>query len=169
MNYYYLKYNNGDTVRESKKVRKKVWYKSFIVAWCVVFLALLCIFPLGFCGRQVLFDDSTVKIYNSFNSVKTTYSSEDFDHLTLNAYFKTSIYGAGRWVYNINIKTMDGKKIYFGNCLSEKALDEFIEIKESLDADQITIKRAHNLEKVIEDNKLTESQTEKLYELFSTP
>ena len=80
-----------------------------------------------------------------------------------------AIYGAGRWVYNINIKTMDGKKIYFGNCLSEKALDEFIEIKESLDADQITIKRAHNLEKVIEDNKLTESQTEKLYELFSTP
>ena len=152
-----------------QKSKKKVWYKNFIVAWCVVFLVLLSIFPLGICGRRVLFDNSSIKTYNSFNSVKTSYSSEDYNHLTLDTYFSSSRYGAGRWVYNAEIKTNDGKKISFRNYVSEKAIDEFIEIKESLDPNQITIKRAHNLEKVIKDNKLTESQSEKLYELFSTP
>ena len=152
-----------------QKSKKKVWYKNFIVAWCVVFLVLLSIFPLGICGRRVLFDNSSIKTYNSFNSVKTSYSSEDYNHLTLDTYFSSSRYGAGRWVYNAEIKTKDGKKISFRNYVSEKAIDEFIEIKESLDPNQITIKRAHNLEKVIKDNKLTESRSEKLYELFSTP
>lgn len=152
-----------------QKSKKKVWYKNFIVAWCVVLLVLLSIFPLGICGRRVLFDNSSIKTYNSFNSVKTSYSSEDYNHLTLDTYFSSSRYGAGRWFYNAEIKTKDGKKLSFRNYVSEKAIDEFIEIKESLNADQITIKRAHNLEKVIEDNNLSDSESKKLYELFSTP
>ena len=152
-----------------QKSKKKVWYKNFIVAWCVVLLVLLSIFPLGICGRRVLFDNSSIKTYNSFNSVKTSYSSEDYNHLTLDTYFSSSRYGAGRWFYNAEIKTKDGKKLSFRNYVSEKAIDEFIEIKESLNADQITIKRAHNLDKVIEDNNLSDSESKKLYELFSTP
>ena len=52
---------------------------------------------------------------------------------------------------------------------TEKAIDEFIEIKESLNHDQITIKRAHNLEKVIENNNFDSTTSDKLRELFSTP
>ena len=152
-----------------QKSKKKVWYKNFILAWCVVFLVLLSIFPLGICGRRVLFDNSSIKTYNSFNSVKTSYSSEDYNHLTLDAYFSQSRYGSDTWVYMVVLKTNDGKNLSFRNKLSERAIDEFIEIKKSLNADQITIKRAHNLEKVIEDNNLSDSESKKLYELFSTP
>ena len=152
-----------------QKSKKKVWYKNFIVAWCVGFLVLLSIFPLGICGRRVLFDNSSIKTYNSFNSVKTSYSSEDYNHLTLDAYFSQSRYGSDTWVYMVVIKTNDGKNLSFRNKLSERAIDEFIEIKKSLNADQITIKRAHNLEKIIEDNNLSDSESKKLYELFSTP
>ena len=154
---------------QNNKGKGKVWYKSFIGAWFVVFLVFLCIYPLGICGRRVLYDDSTIKTYNSFNSVKTTYSSKDYYHLTLDAFFSQARYGAGRWVTTAEIKTKENKKIYFRNNLSERAMDEFIEIKESLDPDQITIKRAHNLENVIEDNNLSDSESKKLYELFSTP
>jgi len=152
-----------------QKSKKKVWYKNFIVAWCVVFLVLLSIFPLGICGRRVLFEDSTIKTFNSFNSVKITYSTEDYDHFTLDAYISRSRYGAARWVYKVEIKTNDGKKISFRNYVSEKAIDEFIEIKESLNHDQITIKRAHNLEKVIDYNNFDSTTSDKLRELFSTP
>lgn len=52
------------------KNNKKPWYKGLIITWCVVFFVLACLFPLGICGRRVLFDDSTIKTYSSFNSIK---------------------------------------------------------------------------------------------------
>ena len=151
------------------KTNKKTWYKGLIIMWSIIFLVLACLYPLGICGRRVLFEDSTIKTYNSFNSVKRTYSTEDYDHFTLDTYISRSRYGAGRWVYKVEIKTNDGKKISFRNYVSEKAIDEFIEIKESLNHDQITIKRAHNLEKVIENNNFDSTTSDKLRELFSTP
>lgn len=151
------------------KSNKKPWYKGLIITWCVVFFVLVCLYPLGICGRRVLFEDSTVTIYNSFNAEIITYSTEDFDHLTLRTHINSSRHGISRWVYNVEIQTTSGKKLSFDNKVSENAIDQFICIKNLLDSDQITISGAHNLDKVIKDNKFDDSEAEKLIELFSTP
>ena len=155
-------------VKESKS-NKTPWYKGLIISWCVVFLVLSCLYPLGVCGRRVLFDDSTVTIYSGLNAEKITYSIEDFDHLTIRTYISISRYGSGRWVYHVEIQTTDGKNLSFKNKVSENAIDQFVSIKKLLDPEQITISGAHNLDKVIKDNKFNESEADKLTELFSTP
>lgn len=152
-----------------KSRKRKLWCKGIIIAWCIIFLVLLCIFPLALSGRKVLFDDSTVIVYSCLNREKIRYTIDDFDHITIDAYRSYSRYGSSRWVYAFTIRTTDGKETYFRNVLSEKAIDEFIEIKEQLEIDKITIKRSYNLENVIRQYDPDDLFVEKLYELFSTP
>ena len=61
----------------------------------------------------------------------------------------------------------DGKKIYFADKVSEDAIDEFIEIKEMINKNNIVIEGKHNLDEVITNMKCNQSQSEKLRQLFS--
>jgi len=152
-------------VKEIKN-KKKPWYKNLIIVWCTVFFILACLFPLGICGRRVLYDDSSITIFDSFNSEKITYSPDNFESLTISTYRNWSRYSY-HWSYQIKINMSDGKKIYFADKVSEDAIDEFIEIKEMINKDNIVIEGKHNLDEVITDMKCNQSQSEKLRQLFS--
>jgi hypothetical protein len=151
------------------KAKNKPVYYYLIVAWCIIFIVFACIFPLGICGREVLYEDSTIAIYTATNKLKQSYSLSDIENMTIFTYRSYSRYGADRWCYEITFKMSNGKKVSFDNSFHDGALNEFIEIKDSLDSNQITIKKSYNLDKVIEDNNLSDSESKKLYELFSTP
>lgn len=151
------------------KAKNKPVYYYLVVAWCIIFIVFACIFPLGICGREVLYEDSTIAIYTATNKLKQSYSLSDIENITIFTYRSYSRYGAGRWCYEITFKMSNGKNVSFDNKFHDGALNEFIEIKDSLDSNQITIKKSYNLDKVIEDNNLSDSESKKLYELFSTP
>ena len=149
--------------------------KKRVTICCSLLLLFLCLPPLSLFARTTLSEDFSVEKYNIVNQKTKVYTADDFNSLMIDVYSSSgktdTTYG-----FAVEIYMENGDSIYINNYefknAEEKtdiALDKMLEIKNMFSPESVTIKDYHKLNRVINELDLTDSQIEKLYELFSTP
>ena len=168
--------------RKKYNIQTKPSQKKFIciiaALWCVFLIIFASIIPLGLYGRTALYEDNHIEKYNLINSVTDTYTSEDFDSLTITAqrYVKYTSKGRHRenWQFLITIKMNNGEECSFANdnfdlrneYSTDTSLDKMIKVKNLFEPEDITIEGINYLDKVTDYLNLNKNQQEKLNELF---
>lgn len=154
------------------KPSEKRFRRSMTRVWCIGLLICLLLAPFSFWGRDCLTQNDSIISYNALNQA-TAYTTEAFSHLTIQAKYVSGYRTASYWKYQITIKT-DGGFFTFSNRdfdwrepnSKERALQKMLEIKALFMPDEITIKGAHNIEKVADYLGLNDEQKQLLQKLF---
>ena len=149
--------------------RKLFW--GILLLWCIGLIIPGLLFPFGLFGRTCLLQNNSIEEYNVFNKIVVEYTADDFDTLTLKTNHVTPLRGAPYWEYVMVIKTEDGKKMSFSNGdfimgSHEAVLEKITEIKGHFPTDKITLIGETNVEKVVDDLNLCDSEADLLYNLF---
>ena len=149
--------------------------RKLVVAWLTVLIVLACLLPFSLFGRDELRGDYSIKRINFANQVTSTYTVEDFSHLTIRTERISSFRGIVRWTYSVEIKTKDGKHVTFKAddfdwqtpSGRDAHLDRMLEIKTLFAPEDITVKGEEKIDAAASNHNLNEQQREKLYRLFS--
>lgn len=150
---------------EVKSLRRKS-----LTAILVILVITALMLPFSFCGRNSLRDDKSIIICNSLNQTTSAYSLTDYSHVMIRAVYRTSGRSHGHWEYMIQIIMSDGQKFSFSNRDFEDnttALIQMNDIKNAMQAGNVSIEGESNLNKVIEKYSMTSEQIALLYELFN--
>jgi len=159
-------------VSERKKKEKK-WAAVFLLA---VLLISFIPYPWSLYGRDCLYSDGSIAQYNMFNARSYEFVSGDIKSVEIEAYRhnNSKISSARRWSVKMTFTTDTGKKYSFYNREFREDTETDIPywlavmllVKKRYDPGIITYSGVENLEKVVSDQKLTDTETKKLYELF---
>lgn len=143
---------------------------------CILFLLIsLCMTPLAIFCRTTLNDEFIIEKYDIFNQKTGSYTVEDYDKLIVQVYDSRGK-GGTTYGYAIEIVFDNGDSAYINNYnfksqndTIDYSLNRMLEIKSLFDAESIIIEEYDKIDRVIQHLNLSESQTDKLYRLFSTP
>jgi len=160
--------------KKPKKKKEKTFNRKLFVIWFVIAILLIgcCLFSLV--GRDCMKDDYQIISYNNLNRVTHSYTTEDYNHLTIRATGGTKHTFP---TYKIILEMSDGKDYHF-DCYSfanrnsdihQLALTTMLEIKELFPAESIKIDGLHRLNVVIGSTELDTNEIELLYKLFDAP
>ena len=159
-------------IEDIKSYLKK---KNRLIICCSLLLLFLCLTPLSIFTRTTINDDFSITKYNLFNQKVKSYAIEEYENLIIDVY-STRGKGGTTYGYAIEIIFDNGDSAYINNyqfknidAKPDYSLDKMLEIKSMFSTESIKIKEYDKLDKVIRELDLNDSQTEKLYELFSTP
>ena len=157
-------------ISPSKRTYKRKW----ISLWCVGLIITILFIPFSLFGRECLMKDNSIVTYSMFNTVKDNTYTSQYTELQIKTVHVSGRYTADYWQYQITLKTVDDKKFVFSNRdfdwrqdgAKDRALDTMLEIKALFPSSAITVSGEEDLEKVLEDCGMNDSQAQKLYRLF---
>jgi len=117
-------------------------------------LVVTSLIPLGFFGRDCLYEDYTILSYNSFNQINE-------------AYTKGMLVRKGS--IQIVIDAKDGNSFSFspGNFAKNTFLDEMLKMKESFPSQEVTVSVNDPIDMVLRDMNLNEEESQKLKALLN--
>lgn len=152
-----------------KRLRRRM-----LILWSAGLLLCSLMAPLGFFGRDCLTQNNRIITYNMLNMEESSYTTEDFSHLTIQTRFVSGYRTASYWCYELTIGMTDGKSFTFSNRdfdwhepdYQEMCLHKMIDIKSLFAPDRITIKGENNIGKIVDDLNLNDEQAQLLQKLF---
>lgn len=155
--------------------RKRKGQRQLAAVLLVILLLSFVPFPLGLYGRSCLRFDGGIIRYNMFNTPVREFSSGEIASLEISTYRQTSgRYGHhSYWGVRVTLETDSGEKYSFASPDFRRSEEKtpywlrvLLRLKRRYDSSLITYEGLDNLERVAEDRKLTEEETELLYQLF---
>lgn len=159
-------------VSERKKKEQK---KLSLLLLAVLFVSFIP-YPWSLYGRDCLYGDGSIVQYNMFNGKADAFSSGDMGSVEIEAYrYNSGRYGTGKhWGVRMTFITDSGKKysFHFEEFRDDVSSDvrywltAMLRVKGRYDPGIIQYKGIENLQKVVSDKKLTEAETQMLYQLF---
>lgn len=156
---------------QKKKARKKI-----VVLLLAVLLISFIPYPWSLYGRDCLHSNGNIVQYNMFNGKAYEFRSGDIDTVEIEAYrYRTGRSGVKKhWGVRITLTTDNGKEYIF--CHSDFRdntaadirywLSAMLQVKNRYDPSIIIYSGIENLEKVVADKKLTDAETQILYQIF---
>lgn len=156
--------------------RKKKERRQNAILLLAVLLISFVPYPWSLYGRDCLYSDGSIIQYNMFNGRADEFSSGDMKSVEIEAYQYISGKSAKKkhWGVRMTFITDSGKEYSF---YSEEFRDDvpsdtrywltaMLRVKKRYDPSVITYKGVENLGKVVSDKKLTDEETQILYQLF---
>lgn len=178
---YEMKYPNYAEKKRKMAQKEAAWKRksrrSLKITVAALILSSFLFPPLAVYGRDCLYEDGSIRVYNLFNQVSEEYGPEDAVALEIGGHGRRRSRRSWRkrWDVSVEITCANGESFYFtseyfiGDRTAEIRpwLTEMLELKARFDPEKISYNDSHKLPNIIEDNHLSEQEQALLYELFS--
>ena len=175
--FYPIFYKGEKPKREMTPERKKL-LKTDIIIWITIFAIGLICFPFSIIGRTTLTNDGQIVKYSVFNTKKEIYYLSDMSEIEYTTYKHNQVKRPDYYTYAIKIHIKDSNKVFFFEAqdfdntneqsIFITSLDDMNHLRDSVYKDKkITYNIEVPLEKIINDNNMTDEEIEKLYEFFN--
>lgn len=157
-------------VSPKAQAAKKQNRRILAVAAILTLAFSLAMFPRCLYGREVLYTDGTVAVYNAGNRETAHYKFSDISEVELGTYYHRHRRSfSGTWYYRMTLRFSDGTEHRFSSGAFRgdmtQTLEAMLDLKERYGS-LITISGTENLSKVVYDLDLTADEKAMLYRLF---
>ncbi len=159
---------------ESQKKERNFW----VIAWLILFAICCSLGCFGIFGRTELTRNGQIIKYSVFNNIKEQYYVSDISEVEYSTYLQNVTKGGDYYTYAITIKLKNSDEYFIFNhrafddsnkqSIFTTSLDDMKQLRDYAYKDKkITYNKEVSLEEIVEDNKMTEEEIEKLYAFFS--
>lgn len=176
-----IKYPNYAEKKRKMAKKEAAWkrksHRSLKITIAALILSSFLFPPLAVYGRDCLYEDGSIRVYDLFNRVSEEYGPEDAVALEIgiSGRRRTRRSRRKRWNVSLEITCANGESFYFtseyfiGGRTGEIRLwlTEMLELKARFDPEKISYNDSHKLPNLVEDRHLSEEEQALLYELFS--
>jgi len=175
---FYPIFYKGDKPKTQITKDQKKKFAVKLSLWLVAFIISFAIGSLGICGRTVLTRDGEIIKYTVFNNIKEHYYVSDIDRVEYIAYLSDTSKGPDYYNYGIKVYLKNSDDYFvFGHrefnetkkqSIHTTSLDDMMYLKNSVYKNKKTFyNKEVTLEKIINNNKMTQEEIDKLYKLFN--
>ncbi len=174
---FYPVFYKGNKPKRKMTEEQKKEQKFFVIAWLILFSLCCGLGCLGIFGRTELRRDGQIVKYSVFNNVKEQYYLSDIEEIEYTSYLENVAKGQDYYTYGIKIQLKSTDYYSFNHLdfdntdnqsLFSTSLDDMKYLRDTVYKNKkITYNKEAPLNKIVDNNEMTEEEIEKLYDFFN--